>query len=42
MYDAGEVRADGEIRQGDQIRRCQLQERDGLDQGHELLANPAI
>lgn len=42
MDDEGEIRADGEICYGDQVRRRQLQELQGLDEGHKLQTNPAV
>ena len=42
MHDEGEVGADGQIRHSDQVRPRQFHEFQGLDQGHEILPDPAV
>lgn len=42
MHDDGEVGADGEVCDGDQVRTRQFQEFQGLDDAEKLLANPTI
>ena len=42
MHDEGEVGANDQIRNRDEVRPRQLQELDGLDEAQKLFANPAI